>query len=198
VWRTDHWQVFIASSLGGVVVAYGRDASGWRLAFEDSGYLFSRNGQSWVTRMPGAGAIVERDEQSLTVCSRFARVLHDELTPPRMVALRILNLTVLRFQWIGDVFRKLVVGRLMADRAWLPLTLTRRVGLEADQLLVGDIVEAGSHIPGRMWRCRRLTGAHMASSRYFQGSELQSLGSWRAPVAWDGRRWTSGQIEVGR
>jgi hypothetical protein len=188
-WRTESRQVFLASSLGGVVVAYDRHPGGWRLAFEDSGYLLRARGASWLTRMAGAGTLVSIDEKGATVRSRFARVLHDELTPPRFLLLRILNLTVLRSQWIGDLFRKLVVERLMAGRSWLPITLTRGLRFEGDRLRLDDIVEGENHIAGRMWRCRRLTGAHMASARYFHSSELQSLGGWSVRVEWDGRRY---------
>lgn len=192
-WRTSSRQVYLASSLGGVVVAYDRHPGGWQLAFEDSGYLLRARGSSWLTRMPGAGTLVSSDEKGATVRSRFARVLHDELTPSRFLLLRILNLTVLRSRRIGDLFRKLVVNRLMAGRAWLPVTLTRSLRFEGDRLQLDDIVEGDNHIAGPMWRCRRLTGAHMASARYSQRSELQSLGGWSVPVAWDGRRYADSQ-----
>jgi hypothetical protein len=194
VWRTSERQVYVASALGGVVVAYERDPSGWRLALEDSGYLFRSDGRAWLTRMPGAGRVVADEEDGVTVRARFARVLHDAVTPARLVLLRLLNLTLLRSQWMGDWFRKLVVGRLMADRAWLGLTLTRRITMEGNRLTFDDSVESDTYLAGSMWRCRRLTGAHMASARYFQHSELQSLGGWQVPVAWDGRRYVSSQV----
>lgn len=192
-WRSADRQVYLASSLGGVVVVYDREPGGWHLVLEDSGYLLRARGASWLTRMPGAGTVVTRDEKGATVRSRFTRVLHDELTPSRFILLRILNLTVLRSQWIGDLFRKLVVNRLMAGRAFLPLTLTRSLRFEGDKVRLDDIVETDGDFGGRMWRCRRLTGAHMASARYFQRSELQSLGGWSVPVAWDGRRYVDSQ-----
>ncbi len=187
-WRTANRQIYLASSLGGVVVVYDRHPTGWRLVFEDSGYLLQVRGASWLTRMPGAGMLVSCNEAGATVRARCARVLHDELTPARFVLLRILNLTVLRSQWVGDLFRKLVVNRLMAGRAWLPVTLTRSLCFEGERLVLDDILEAQSRMAGSLWRCRRLTGAHMASARYSQRAELQSLGGWSVPVAWDGRR----------
>ena len=193
VWRTKAREVYLASSLGGVVVGYDRQPSGWQLTFEDGGYLLEARRSSWLTRMAGAGTMVNSDEKGATVRSRFARVLHEELSPSRFLLLRVLNLTVLRSQWIGDVFRKVVVNRLMAGRAWLPVVLTRTLRFEGEKLVLDDIVEADSHIAGPMWRCRRLTGAHMASARYSQRSELQSLGGWSVPVAWDGRRYAGSQ-----
>ena len=192
-WETKGRRVYLASSLGGVVVAYDQHPSGWQLIFEDSGYLLRARGTSWLTRMPGAGTLVSCDEAGATVHTRFARVLHDELTPSRFVLLRLLNLTILRSQWVGDLFRKLVVNRLMAGRAWLPVTLTRSLRFEGERLRLDDILEADGQIAGPLWRCRRLTGAHMASARYSQRSELQSLGGWSVPVAWDGRRYANSQ-----
>src|SRR5262245_9609519 len=149
VWRTPRRHVFVASSLGGVVVVYEHQADGWRLAFEDSGYSFATDRGVWLTRMPGAGAVVDEDDCALTVRARFARALHDEVTPVRLVLLRLLNLTLLRSQVVGDWFRQIVVGRLMAGRAWLGVTLTRRIRIEGDGVRLEDSLESDSHRAGR-------------------------------------------------
>ncbi|MBP6702304.1 MAG: hypothetical protein KA385_02300 [Vicinamibacteria bacterium] len=191
IWRSAERHVFVSSYLGGVVVSFEPTASGWQLVSEDSGYLLNTAGSAWLTRMPGAGTLVEDDENGLTIHSRFARVLHDELTPLRMVLLRVLNMTVLRSQWLGDVFRRLVVGRLMSNRAWLGASLTRRIDLAPGRLKIVDNVESRDKVVGTLHRCRRLTGAHMASARYFHSSELQSLGEWQISVPWDGHTYRS-------
>ncbi len=191
VWRTPEREVYVASGLGGVVVAYEKNERGWQLVLEDSGYLLRAKGGSWLTRMPGGGSAQAVGDDGLTVQTAFARVLHEELTPARLILLRVLNLTLLRSQWIGDWFRKLVVGRLMAGRAWLGVSLSRRVTVTEGRVTIDDTVHSDTAVVGNMWRCRRLTGAHMASARYFQASELEPLGGWRTPVAWDGRQYVN-------
>lgn len=192
-WRSPDRQVFVSSYLGGVVVSFERTSEGWRLAFEDSGYLLKGKSDSWLTRMPGAGTLINDGEEGVTIRARFTRVLHDELTPVRMILLRILNLTVLRSQWFGDLFRRVVVGRLMSGRSWLDMTLNRRLDLADGRLTIVDTVESRDQVAGVLYRCRRLTGAHMASARYLHSSELQSLGKWQESVTWDGYRHNSSQ-----
>jgi hypothetical protein len=118
----------------------------------------------------------------------FVRSLHDEVTPLRMLVLRVLNLSVLRVQWLADLFRKLVVHRLISGIDPLTLHLERIITLEQDAVTVKDRIFSSA--PGfrpegmRLFACRRITGAHMASARYFQPVELD--GAWAQELVWDG------------
>lgn len=182
-------RVFLAHRLGGVVIAYGRDSQGaWKLIDEDSGYLARRGDDRWwASRMPGAGVLSEEGPGVWTIRTTFHQALHDELTTLRLIALRLLNLTVLRWQFLGDLFRRIVVRRLMGRRRTGPLELVRVVSLGEERLGVSDQLQErrGS---GRGWtllRCRRIVSTHMASSRYFQASEMLSLPTgWATPVPW--------------
>ena len=185
--RSADSALYVGYRLGGAVVFYDRDASGeWRLAHEDAGYLFqSEAGTSWVSRHPDAGELALMEPGRLQVRSTFHRSLHDELTPFRMVILRIMNLTVLRSQFLGDLFRKVVVRHLMGKEQGRVLALERDIEISADSLAVTDRIRAVSDAArsGRLFRCRRITGMHMASSRYFQPVEMNGE-EWMTPVEW--------------
>jgi hypothetical protein len=191
--RGDGHAAYVSAAMGGTIVIYRRRADGeWHLAREDSGYLVRAPGGTdcWLTRVPGAGELVADEGDRLTVRARFHRSLHDELTPARMVLLRILNLTVLRSQRLGDWFRRVVVARLMGDRAAAALTLTREIAFSASAVTISDRVAAdgapGARPAGVLYRCRRVTGIHMASARYFQDQELDpAAGPWIERVADD-------------
>jgi hypothetical protein len=193
--RSPTRAVYIAYKLGGSIVIYRKQTDAtWKLSYEDCGYLIrldSRGERSaWLTRMPGSGRLIERSDKSMVVEMPFCRSLHDTLTTFRLVALRILNLTLLRSQWVGDFFRGLVVKRLMTGIAAAPVKLTRSVTLDAEGVRLFDTVttlsERGWPRGGMLFKCRRLTGTHMASSRYFQPVEIESLaGGWMEPVPWE-------------
>jgi len=116
-----------------------------------------------------------------------------------MVVLRLLNMTVLRVQWIADLFRKIVVARLMGDAALSDVTLERTIRIDHESCTVADRIRGGrpGEKMGRLFRCRRITGLHMASSRYFQPDELRKLDvGWCEAVEWKGaeaasERWIS-------
>lgn len=195
--REKHFAVFVAYRLGGAVVVYHRD----RLAFEDAGYLVcSRDGKNvLLSRMPNSGTLRALDSERLVLQATFQGSLHDELTPVRLVLLRLLNLTALRVQWIGDLFRRIVVRHLIGERPPEAIALTREVSISADGVRVLDQIrdERRSSDRGELLRCRRLTGLHMASSRYFQAAELEG-GPWFEPVPWseDGVATTQNNVPL--
>jgi hypothetical protein len=180
---------YIGSKLGGVVVLYGHD----RLIAEDSGYLLKAgNGKlRWLVRRSGGGRIVESGERHMVIEASFVQSLHEDLSPPQMLLLRALNLTILRFQFVGDLFRKLVVRRLISGRRASGLVLRRKISWQ-NKLILEDriLANTGFRLPegAKLFRCRRVTGNHMASSRYFTPSEVAGT-PWleeMAPSAFSG------------
>ncbi len=177
--------VWCAWRLGGTLVVWRSLEDGsWQPAHEDAGYLLEGGAAGlWLTRMPDTGRLLELQTDRLLVEVPFNRVLHEELTPSKLVLLRLLNLTVLRFQWLGDLFRRLVVGRLAGKGSSLPTSMLREIRFAANAIHVTDAFHSGAGLPRELakaplWRCRRITGTHMASARYFQPIEGASLGPW--------------------
>jgi hypothetical protein len=194
--------VYVAHGLGGSVVVYAKDAGGqWRLCGEDSGYLFRADGgQGWATRLPGSGTLVRASPDRVDLHAKFGKVLHEELTPPKFVLLRVLNFTVLRVPWIAELFRKLIVRRLMTGAKSFAVTLEREVLIGIKQVRVSDRVSPqGARAAGQLFRCRRLVANHMASSRYFQEAELAptALG-WAEQIEWRADTAIEHIVEFGR
>ena len=189
--RSANRAVYVNWRLGGVVVVYSRIHDRWNLSYEDSGYLLKSTGETdiWLTRMPNSGELSRGSPDSLELRAIFLRSLHDEVTPARMIVLRMLNMTLLRFQWVADWFRKVVVRKLMGNRVTAPVRLDRRIDITDNMVTITDrfAIDTGadpSLVNGALYRCRRTTGTHMASSRYFQHQELAALPSgWMEQVA---------------
>lgn len=192
VHRSPARHTFVAWGMGGVVVSYSRSADGrWVLSGESSGYLLKSAGESpaWLTRMPGSGQLESGDESHCEVRAPFVRSLHDEMNPLRMILLRVLNLTVLRVQPLADLFRKLVVRKLMSSTDPISLWLVRRIEIGADSVTITDSVDgpALAQAKGayRLFACRRMSAVHMASARYFQAAEMTSGDAWTEELHWD-------------
>lgn len=188
--RRSNYVLFFGYKLGGVVVIYARSVDGWRLIYEDSGFVVKLEGNqgAWLNRMPDSGKLTAFVPNRIGMISRFYNSLHDEVTPLRLVGLRILNLTILGNIWLGDLFRKIVVRRLMSNRKTLPAELHRDVLMSDDRIVIHDRIQLTANWKTvfrnkKIFRCRRVTGAHMASSRYFQPYEIKLQNSpWLAPV----------------
>jgi hypothetical protein len=187
IYASERRRACIATRMGGAYSVYVRRDEGWTLVREEAGYLLKSapNRGAWVTRLAGVGELKEHRPDGCRIEAPFVRSLHDEVTPPRMLLLRVLNLTVLRVQWLADVFRKLVVRHLISGVESLPLRLERSISLEQDAITVTDRIVGNTSRPSgtQLYACRRVTGAHMASSRYFQAAELD--GAWLEALAWD-------------
>lgn len=191
VFREPRRRVYVNHKLGGAMVVYGwDDEHGWSLRHEDSGYLLeSRDCAIWTNRVCDAGYLACIAPDRIEVQSRFYRTLHDDMTPLRMVVLRLLNLTVLRWNWAAELFRRIVVRRLMTGKQGLAVTLTRAVHLHHDRIEVLDNLSDQRHADAqavrKLFHCRRIVGIHMASSRYFQDQELARLPvGWADEVTW--------------
>jgi hypothetical protein len=205
IYRSSNRVVYIGYRLGGCVIVYARgDDGSWQLIHEDSGYILYTKGRKevWLTRMPDSGTQVDSSKRGLLVCSQFYRSLHDELTTIRLILLRILNLTFLRWNWVGDLFRKIIVNRIVSKRKTIQVKLFREIRIRSESVLVSDRI-VDERLPlaassqGILYRCRRMSGTHMASSRYFQIHELQYLAlNWMEEVPWGGKREASHVIEV--
>ena len=189
--RSSRLALYVNWRMGGVIVIYARTKDGWRLAYEDSGYLIesASTRDVWLTRMPDAGQLTHCAAESVRLHASFYRSLHDEVTTLRLIALRILNMTLLRFQWLADLFRKMVVMKLMGRRVVAPVHVERTIDIEDARITITDRFATERHagrslLGAALYRCRRVTGTHMASSRYLQEAELAALPSgWKEPVA---------------
>jgi hypothetical protein len=183
--RTPSTITWFAWRLGGTLVIWNclKDGS-WKPAHEDAGYVVEGGSAgNWLTRMPNIGRLIEQHPDRLLVEVSFHRASHEELTPPKLLLLRLLNLTILRFQTTGDFFRKLLVGRLSGKNKSLPITFCREIRFNAGSIRVIDSFQGGVKLPNKLakaplLRCRRVTGLHMASARYFQEIEASFPSLW--------------------
>lgn len=191
--RTQNYHLYVGHQMGGVLVLYTPNGNNhtWNLTYEDSGYLMKWNKKKapiLLTRTPQSGKLIQSSEKKFSIRVPFSSSLHDEMSPIRLVILRILNLTVLRFQYLGDLFRKYVVKRLMAGYKILPMELDRTVEIQTHGIKVSDQIQGpqkGQPIDASLYHCRRITGIHMASSRYLQKQELEQLSyDWISKVNW--------------
>jgi len=179
--RTIH----VATRLGGVVIVHDcQSDEEARLAFEDSGYLVElSDGSRWVMRHAGSGAQINVGDSEISLEAGFVRALHEDMSSLQLLLLRSLNLTVLRSQFVGDLFKKLVVRRLISGRQHLPLSCRRRIAIEAGRVVLEDRFGIPSSVAARLkgarlLRCRRAIANHMASSRYFQPQEMELQQPW--------------------
>ncbi|MDP1571611.1 MAG: hypothetical protein Q8L86_16575 [Vicinamibacterales bacterium] len=169
---TAHYYAVCGVANGGTLTVFAGEPR--RLVLDDGGYVAEMEdgarASTQATRREQP-ATVEQERIELTV--PFVRMPSALPTPGRFVALRLLNLTLMRSIAAGNWVKRRLVGLLMAGGDEVALTLTRRITFGAEAVEVTDRIES----PGNL-ALRALTGGqpfssiHMASAGYFHGARL--------------------------
>lgn len=170
---TPGYYAAVNAAKGGVLKVFDK-RSGW-LVGEDWGYTARlADGSTVTSQMVDPKPVVRWDGQVLETTVRFGRYLNTNLTVLQMLVLRILNMTVLRFPKVNDLFKRVVARRLMTGKRLSTLTLTRRLRFDADGIGVEDRIATGGARGSvvRLERGRRSFPIHMASARFFQAQQL--------------------------
>lgn len=190
IYRDASRVAWCAWRLGGALVVWRcADDGSWEPTYEDAGFLVD-GGETvgrWLTRMPDAGRLIEQQPNRLIIEVTFHRALHEEVTPSKLLLLRLLNLTVLQSRWVGDIFRRLVVRHLSKKGVPLPVKLMREIRFDSSSICVTDSFGSAAGLPhglakAPLWRCRRVTGNHMASASYYQPVEGLLIGPWAEQI----------------
>lgn len=174
------YQLFFHGKYGGAYALY-RDRA---LVERNAGFLLQneRTGDWLGTRNLVVPSSVTQSEGMRTVETLLFRSIHRDLTPLRLVAVRLLNLTVLRFFWLSEIFRKVVVRLLIVGS---PKTtygrVTRRLRIDSNSVAVEDSFALPFRVK-RVYRNVNLNLFHMASSRYWNPVEKNLVSSQEIDV----------------
>ena len=170
----DRYYAVLNGRKGGVCRVFDRERG--TLAYEDAGYLLSTPRRRYSTALLGAGRITDRDDHTVRVEARAQEVRPLPATPFNFLVLRLLNLTVFRSLWLGQLVRTWIVRRLIVRRRDGPWRLTRTVRFDEHAIELSDELDAAG-APPLDWVTlpRHFTPIHMGSARYFHPSQLLDL-----------------------
>lgn len=169
---TEHYYAILGVSNGGILKVF--DKRQRRVLWDDGGYIGQlTNGMLVTTQMTVSGRPCAVGEDEIALTSNFYRVLHSLPTPWRFVLLRLLNLTLMRSLWLGNVVKKGLVRLLISGKRRSAMQLERRVRFETSQVVVEDRLSKSSRLRVAWLESgRKFVGIHMALARYFEGRQL--------------------------
>jgi hypothetical protein len=162
-------------SNGGVLKVFDRAQQ--RLLWNDGGYVGeTQAGVKVTTQITDLRKECQVTGTKIKVRAPFYQMLHATPTPMQFVLLRILNLTVMRSIWLGNLVKALLVRLLISGKRSEPLTLSRLITFEAEQIIIEDQLTTQRPLQLRWLVCGGpFVAIHMASSRYFQGFSSLAL-----------------------
>jgi hypothetical protein len=157
--------VYIHYKYGGACAVYKDD----KLIAKDAGILIKdSSGDFWGTRnLVNHSETLHKSNNEIGIKTVLFKSCHQELTPFKMIVLRILNLTVLRINFFANFFRKLIVGKLIVGSGSRSCgTVERSIRIKNNRLLLADKLNLRFK-PAKLFRVAYLYLFHMASSRYW-------------------------------
>jgi hypothetical protein len=171
--RSDaaHYSV-IGSANGGTLAVFNRGSR--TIARDDGGYVAELEDGRRITSQVTARRAAVVDGDSLVVTAAFCEMRRSVPTPALFLALRLLNLTLMRSVALGNWIKRLMVSRLITPQTPVSLSVERR-------FTFGRVIAIADRFENpRGLRIRWLRGGvpfnsvHMASAGYIDGAALSA------------------------
>jgi len=169
---TDHYYAILGVSNGGVLKVFHKPQR--RVLWDDGGYIGQlADGTLITTQMTVLDRPCTVGEGEVVLTSNFYSVLHSLPTPFRFVLLRLLNLTLMRCLWLGNLIKRGLVRLLISGKHRYTMQLQRRVQFETGRVVVKDRLSKPPRLRVAWLEFgHKFVGIHMASARYFEGRQL--------------------------
>jgi hypothetical protein len=170
--RHAAYHAILGVSKGGVLKVF--DPASGRLLLSDAGYFgILRSGRRVSSQMLDRGRRPRLGSGSVSLTTPFYVTADDVMTPVKSLALRTFALTLGRAPALGEALKRRLVGRLIARRARVPMTLQRTVTFADDAIAVEDALSLQGRVPlVRMTRLAKGRTVFMGSSRYWTARDL--------------------------
>lgn len=171
---TKKYYSVLGVSNGGVFKIFDRGTRS--ILWNDGGYVGALENGSWITTQitnrPQPCSIGKDTIEFETSFHEFSRSLP---TPFLFMVLRLLNLTVMRSIYLGNLIKSLLADRLIRNKKRIPLLLKRRVRFEPERVIVYDSLTCEKPVRLQWLEYgRAFVGIHMASARYFENEAVAS------------------------
>lgn len=157
-------------SNGGVLKVYDRQKSA--IVWNDAGYIGQLHDGAYITtQVTHMNQSYTVKEDVISMQTNFCRMLRAMPSPCQFVLLRLLNLTVMRNVYLGNLIKKFLVSLLIGGKKYVPLSIKRVVKFEDKQVMITDILTPKGKLM-LQWLEYGIpfVSIHMASARYFDGN----------------------------
>lgn len=159
----DHYTI-VSSFKGGIVYHFRKD--GRTKPLLDPGVAVIASDKTYTTQaFDRNNTITIRDDQ-IVIEAQFAAVISEQQTPLKMIVLRALSLTVFRIRPLLELFKRMLVRRLITGKKSIDLKNRRIVTWGADPTIHDELI--GPVNAKRIPLTKPFRAIHMASSGYWQ------------------------------
>ncbi len=171
---TPNYYAIFGSSNGGTLKIFDKNKA--CLKWDDGGYGGQlANGTYLTTQITHHQRQTEITGTSIAVETSLYHMPRAIPSPARFIALRLLNLTVMRNIHLGNWLKRYLVRLLISSKRATSLRLKRKLTFETNHIIVEDILYNPAQLSLRRLEFgRSFNGIHMASAGYYEGSRNKS------------------------
>jgi hypothetical protein len=164
---TNRYYAVLGASNGGVLKVF--DTRLKKIVYDDCGALVEFESEKQAsTQFTNIKNKFEEDENRIICDTSFFRVTQSQPNPWNILVFRMMNLTVMRFNFLNEWIKKLLVDLLVKPSRQIPLRREREVVFQQDEVLIRDTFYRTSHLTiSKLKQGIKFNSIHMASSRYF-------------------------------
>jgi hypothetical protein len=160
------YYALLGVSNGGVLKIFKKKKG--KLILSDCGYLGETVYHRWITtqatKLP---CTVDIGEHTITYSTPFYRFSPKIQTPLKFTLLRIANLTVMRWSWINEWVKRILVNTLITNFIPIETYLHRQVQFGDSKIIVRDLINSNQGLKLRkLMAGGEFVTIHMASARY--------------------------------
>ena len=167
----QNYFLLLGASNGGVLKIFDKQSG--RLLLDDCGVFgVTKGGKKITTQSTQIKNLLQTSDDKLECNSSFYPIKDSLPNPLNYLALRLLNLTLMRIGFLNELMKKLMVRLLVKNESNLNLSRTRKIALSRQAVDVTDtFTNPGQVQLQKLSQGFKFTSIHMASARYFTSSQ---------------------------
>jgi hypothetical protein len=170
----ESYYAILGISNGAVLKVFDRHSR--QLVFDDCGALAQvASGKMASTQHSTTDRSVSRDDDGYKCESAFFEVAHFQPNPFNMLVLRMMNLTIMRVDFLNEWIKKVLVKRLVKPSRKYSLFRKREITFSAKEIRINDIFHRASKVKINWFiQGKKFSSVHMASAGYFAPAQLNA------------------------
>jgi hypothetical protein len=171
---TKRYYSILGVSNGGVLKVFDRITRS--ILWNDGGYVGAlENGTLITTQITNRSQPCSVEKDAIEFETPFHEFPRSLPTPFLFVLLRLLNLTMMRSIYLGNLIKGMLADRLIRNKKRIHLLLKRKVRFEPERVIIQDMLTCEKPVRLQWLEYgRSFVGIHMASARYFENEAVAS------------------------
>jgi hypothetical protein len=167
IYNHKRYYAILGASNGGVLKVFNKRSK--KLVYDDCGALVKyQSGKLASTQFTNLKNRLEEMEDHIACDTSFYQVVQSQPNPWNILILRLLNLTVMRLNWLNEWIKKILVDLLVKPSRQIPLKRDREVFFNQNEIVIRDsFYRTSRFLIENMQQGIKFNSIHMASSRYY-------------------------------